>query len=76
MDSHDVGGNDSLVVLPPGDFTQVQQISDDRDQESVLHFFQHGAADGANRPTKGVEPAPGQLPPILKLGLQATANAT
>lgn len=26
---HDVGGDDSLVVLPPGDLTQVQQVPDD-----------------------------------------------
>ncbi len=69
---HDVGSNHGLVVLPPGDLTQVQQISDDRNQESVLLLLQHGAADGANRPTERVEAVPRQLSSILQLGLQAS----
>lgn len=51
---HDVGGNDSLVVLPPGDLAKVQQVPDDRHQEAVLLLFQHGAADGPDGPTQGV----------------------
>lgn len=34
--SHDIGRNDSFVVFPPCDFTQVQKVSDDRHQEPVL----------------------------------------
>lgn len=63
--SHDVGGNDSLVVFPPGDLAQVQQVPDDRDQEAVLLLFQHGPADGTNGPAQSVETIPRQLPPIL-----------
>ena len=71
--SHDIGRNDSFVVFPPCDFTQVQQVSDDRHQEPVLLFLQHGPTDGPNSPTKGVETIPGQLSPILELRLQAAA---
>ena len=67
--SHDVGGDDSLVILSPGDLAQIQQVPDHRHQEPVLLLFQHGTTDGANGPAQGVEPIPGQLPPILQLGL-------
>ena len=43
--SHDVGGNNSLIILPPGDLTQVQQVPNDRNQEPILLLFQHGSTD-------------------------------
>lgn len=33
---HDVGGNDSLVVLAACDLTQVEQVPNDSNQEAVL----------------------------------------
>mmetsp|Transcript_7823 Transcript_7823/g.13470 ORF Transcript_7823/g.13470 Transcript_7823/m.13470 type:complete len:443 (-) Transcript_7823:1690-3018(-) len=41
-DVHNVGGNDSLVVLPPRELAQVQQVPDHRHQELVLHVLHHG----------------------------------
>jgi hypothetical protein len=38
-DIHDVGRNDSLVVLAPLDFTETKKILDDSDQEALLCLF-------------------------------------
>lgn len=73
---HDVGGNDGLVVLSPGDLTQIQQVPDDCDQEPVLLLLQHGATDGANGPAQGVQTIPGQLAPILQSGLHANSRGS
>ena len=55
---HDVGGNDSLVVLAPCDLTQVEQVPDDGYKEPVFLLLQHGTADRPNGPTERVEPTP------------------
>lgn len=55
---HDVGSNDSLVVLATGDLTKVQQVSNDSHQEPVLLLLEHGTTDGPNSPTQCVEPIP------------------
>ena len=40
---HDVGGNDSLVVLAASHLAQIQQIPNHCDQELVLLLFIHAA---------------------------------
>ena len=47
---HDVGSDDSFVVLAAGDLTQIQEISDHSDQETILLLLKHATADAANGP--------------------------
>ena len=55
---HDIGGDDGFVVLPSSYLTEIQQIPDDCDKESILLVLHHAPTDATNGPAEGVESAP------------------
>mmetsp|Transcript_18783 Transcript_18783/g.59888 ORF Transcript_18783/g.59888 Transcript_18783/m.59888 type:complete len:439 (-) Transcript_18783:909-2225(-) len=58
-DVHDVGCDDSLVVLAARHLAHAQQVADESDQEALLVLLRHGAADGAHGPAQRVQRLPG-----------------
>mmetsp|Transcript_5554 Transcript_5554/g.18318 ORF Transcript_5554/g.18318 Transcript_5554/m.18318 type:complete len:446 (-) Transcript_5554:816-2153(-) len=67
-DVHDVGRDDGFMVLPPGDFAQVQKIANRGDQEPVLLVLRHGTGDRTNRPAKRVQNVPAVLLAVELVG--------
>lgn len=58
---HDVAGNNRLVVLPPREFTQVQEVTDDSDQKPVLlqtTMFRLGGRQDNDSQNKIIDPQP------------------
>ena len=72
--AHDVGGDDCFVVLATGDLAEIEQISDDRHQESVLLLLHHASTDRANGPTQRVQCPPAPLYAVELQGCMGKVN--
>ena len=46
------------MIFPSHDFAQVQQVSNRRDQKSILLVFLHGPGNTSNRPAQRVQRVP------------------
>lgn len=57
-DVHDVGRDDSLVVLASLHLSQAKQVFDHGNQETLLGLLVHGHGDGTNSPAEGVAVGP------------------
>ena len=58
---HDVGRDDSLVVLASLDLDEAEQVLDDLDKKALLGLLVHRARDRADRPAERVEVRPRPL---------------